>query len=58
MSQKNKHQYSKEILYHFRCAQCGSWWSIGDFQIIQKPALFCPHCGTKAALEELKPKDI
>ncbi|MBP6856046.1 MAG: hypothetical protein KBC42_03135 [Candidatus Pacebacteria bacterium] len=42
--------YSVEQLYHFRCAKCAKWWSIGDPKIagwVSKNELFCPLCGHK-----------
>jgi len=40
---------SKEIIWHFTCEYCTSYWSIAttdDWQPIQRK-LFCPHCGKK-----------
>ena len=34
-----------EPIYHFRCAVCRMWWSIGDWEITKD--MYCPHCGSK-----------
>lgn len=37
--------YSIEKLYHFSCARCKKWWSIGDFDTKVVKVITCPHCG-------------
>jgi hypothetical protein len=46
------HEVSIEQLYHFKCHVCQNWWSIGDWQPV--PHLYCPHCGIKAPVKEIK----
>lgn len=42
---KNVIRYSMEPIYHFRCAVCRMWWSIGDWEITKD--MYCPHCGSR-----------
>lgn len=37
---------SVERLYHFRCAHCNRWWSIGDADVT-KTVWYCAWCGEK-----------
>ena len=37
--------YSLERLYHFRCGDCGKWWSVGDWTKVEY--MYCPHCSEK-----------
>jgi hypothetical protein len=48
---------SLELLYHFNCCVCSSWWSVGDFNWPTDPQayVFCPHCGTVQLLPEVSP---
>ena len=52
----NKHRYSLETIFHYRCAQCQLWWSVADARFPESETT-CPHCGYKAetSLEEPKP---
>ena len=49
---KNKAEVSLELLYHFRCASCRRWWSVGDFEWDPKALVCCPHCGEWHELPE------
>jgi DNA-directed RNA polymerase subunit RPC12/RpoP len=44
--------YSVENLYHFRCGECDKWWTIGDFSLISKLVIYCPHCGSALKIKE------
>lgn len=39
-----KAKVSLELLYHFQCAHCSRWWSVGDFKYHPGDVVFCPHC--------------
>ena len=52
MEPSMKHKYSTEQLYHFICAKCSQWWSIGDYINDVEP-LHCPHCGQEAHIEPI-----
>lgn len=47
---------SNEILTHFRCNQCGGWWSIGDFEVRRAryitEVLYCPWCGVAHRIDD------
>ena len=45
--------FSKEVLHHFSCTQCGKWWSVGDFTM---SSLSCPFCGHYDYPQEIKKK--
>lgn len=49
--------YSLEFLYHFRCSNCGNWWSIADWKN-KISAISCPHCSNteKATKAEWTPE--
>lgn len=36
--------FNVETLFHFQCAECKHWWSIGDFDIHHIDTLMCPYC--------------
>ena len=40
-------KYTIEYLYHFNCASCSQWFSIGDLQMKEDTTLYCPLCGFK-----------
>ena len=42
----SKNRRTVEQLYHFGCAQCGKWWTIGDAPVSKKK-WYCPWCGTE-----------
>jgi len=53
------HKYTREILYHYTCGQCGHWWSYAHTAHKYDPRypkmlqeLTCPHCGHTAPCEE------
>lgn len=53
------HKYTKEILYHYTCGQCGHWWSYAHTQHkydLTYPQwlkkLTCPHCAHTTTCEE------
>jgi len=48
-------RYSIERLYHFLCSECGKWFSIGDWKVVDK--LMCPHCGVSQKTEKLKTQE-
>ena len=57
------HEYTVEILYHFNCGICKSWWSYATTPSVINEAMiglptkvefYCPHCG---ADEKVKIKD-
>lgn len=48
-----RHQYSIEILYHFRCCVCDKWWTIGDWTPVD--ALSCPHCSQVGEIDGIDP---
>jgi len=54
INMKNKTKYqgksSLEKLYHFQCAKCKKWWSIGDADKTKK-SWFCPWCGIKQKIK-------
>ena len=49
MSYKDKHMFTREILFHFTCGECKNWWSyansIGHSYFGWE--MTCPHCGEK-----------
>ena len=47
-------KYTIEYLYHFNCARCNQWFSIGDFEPKKDTTLYCPICGYKHEGLELK----
>lgn len=51
--------YSIEILYHFRCPTCSSWWPVSDFNNNPKDevCVSCPTCGHKDTIEVVKNKE-
>lgn len=49
------HKYSIETLHHFICYKCKDWWAIADWK--PKPFIYCPNCGEKAAVIEIKKMD-
>lgn len=55
MDIKKTHMYSIEHLYHFKCAECSKWWTIGDFHTIDSDddRIFCPHCGTLSEINNI-----
>ena len=48
----NHHGYSLERLIHYKCRNCGGWWSIGDGPADRK--LYCPWCGMLLPTEKLE----
>jgi len=53
------HKYTREILYHYTCGQCGHWWSYAHTAHkydIHYPKMLeeltCPHCGYHTTCEE------
>ena len=46
-----KHGVSIEVLYHFRCHNCGMWWT-AEMELLSKalkePKVACTVCGTAA----------
>lgn len=46
------HEFSVETLHHFKCHKCAGWWTIGDWK--PAPMIYCPHCGTRAVVQEIK----
>ena len=40
------HECSVEHLFHYRCGQCKTWWTLRG-KYVEAPT--CPHCDTKAA---------
>lgn len=51
---EQKHGVSIEQLHHFKCCSCNLWWTIGDFQTLNKDKVICPHCGTEAEINEIE----
>lgn len=43
---------SLEKLFHFQCAECEKWWTIGDFDKIYQPYLNCPFCCAKIDISD------
>jgi len=41
---KTKSKRAIEQLYHFSCAKCEKWWSVGDAPK-SKTIWYCPWCG-------------
>lgn len=46
------HNFSVEIIKHFRCGSCNLWWSISDDSNCDT-LRYCPHCGAKGNPSEL-----
>lgn len=42
---------SVELLFHFKCALCKKWWSIGDAHLFEKSTFICPYCGNAKKYE-------
>lgn len=54
-------EISLELLFHYRCATCGLWWSIGDRPPMVETSCPRPHCTTAHAgdmLDYQAPKDL
>ena len=54
-----RHKYSREVLYHYTCGQCGHWWSYAhtvDKYDLHYPKMLeeltCPHCEYTTQCEE------
>jgi DNA-directed RNA polymerase subunit RPC12/RpoP len=45
---------SIEQLSHYRCEECGQWFSIGDAPS-DLTELYCPRCGAKSEISEAAP---
>lgn len=41
---------SVELLYHFSCGLCQRWWTVADYQWVDRAQVICPHCGEKHRL--------
>lgn len=44
---------SLELLYHYRCDQCQSWWSVADIYPARLDNIPCPHCAHMNAIESI-----
>ena len=46
-----------EYLFHFNCANCNKWFSIGDWkqpsELNKELVIFCPHCRHCSVIEDI-----
>ena len=49
MSYKDKHMFTREILFHFTCGECKNGWSYANSigRSYFGWEMTCPHCGEK-----------
>lgn len=45
-----------ELLYHYRCDHCQSWWSIADIPptVRSYGHMKCPHCADDNRIDEIE----
>lgn len=44
---------SLELLFHYRCNYCDSWWSVADLLPTHLTRIYCPHCGAVDGASEI-----
>jgi hypothetical protein len=49
---------SLEHLYHYLCDHCQKWWTCADIKPEIGKELYCPHCGKKNKVEEIKSFEV